>query len=209
VLPTVAAAPDGRIAVAWQDNRTDPDPLWTGSAAAAGTNPDNWQIQVAVMDKAGWSAPLSLGADDMADRHPDIAFDSQGRLVAVWECKTLAPAGRNLAVLAAILPAGAMRFGPAAPLGADSLAMSERPRLGLDPDGRVRAVWYDNRSADWRWRVMTTVLSATGWSQAALLDGPGNNTWPSTSGGAVVFATTRNAARLQRDPTQQVFLRRP
>ena len=39
-----------------------------------------------------------------------------------------------------------------------------------------------------------------------LLDGPGINTWPATAGGVIVFASTRNAQRLQRDPTQQVFV---
>ena len=85
-------------------------------------------------------------------------------------------------------------------------AMSERPRLGTDADGRVRAVWYDSRSADWRWRVMTSVYGGASWDAGRLLDGSGINSWPATAGGAIVFASTRNATRLQRDPTQQVFL---
>jgi hypothetical protein len=206
VLPAVAVAPDGSVAVAWQDNRTDIDPLWTGSATAAGTNPDNWQIQVAVRAGRGWGAPVSFGADDMADRHVDIAYGGDGRLVAVWESKTLAPAGRNLAILAAVLNDGGTQFSAPAILGPDPQAMGEQPRLGLDPDGHVRAVWYDSRSADWRWRVMTSVFRGSGWDAGMLLDGPGINTWPATAGGAIVFASTRNAKRLQRDPTQQVFL---
>ncbi len=59
------------------------------------------------------------------------------------------------------------------------------------------------RSADWRWRVMTSLWDpARGWLATKTLDGRGNNTWPATSGGAIVFASTRAAARLQRDPTQ-------
>jgi hypothetical protein len=45
-----------------------------------------------------------------------------------------------------------------------------------------------------------------GWDEGRLVNGRGNNTWPVTSGGAIVFASTRNAARLQRDATQQVFV---
>jgi hypothetical protein len=206
VLPAIAAAPDGRIAVVWQDNRTDIDPLWTGSEAAAGTNPDNWQIRVTARGSGGWSQQASIGADDRADRHPDIAVGRDGRLVVVWESKTLAPAGRNLEVQASVLSQDGARFAAPVTLGADPLAMGERPRLGVDADGRVRAVWYDNRSADWRWRVMTTVYSGGAWETAKLLDGPGINTWPATSGGAIVFSSTRNAQRLQRDLTQQVFL---
>jgi hypothetical protein len=205
VLPVIAVSPDGRLAVAWQDNRTDIDPLWTGSAAVAGTNPDNWQIQVVTRTGAAWSTPVSLGAEDMADRHPDIVFGAGG-LVVVWESKTLAPAGRNLAVLASVLTDGGGVFSAPVVLGADPKAMSERPRLGVDADGHVRAVWYDSRSTDWRWRVMTTVYRGQAWDSAELLDGPGINTWPATSGGAIVFASTRNATRLQRDPTQQIFV---
>lgn len=50
----ITAAADGRVGVTWQDNRTDMDPLWTGGAGYGhGTNPDNWQIQVAVRDASG------------------------------------------------------------------------------------------------------------------------------------------------------------
>ena len=85
-------------------------------------------------------------------------------------------------------------------------AMGQHPRLGVDADGSVRAVWYDSRSVDWRWQVMTAVLRVNGWSAGALLNGKGINTWPATAGGQIVFASTRGAVRLQRDQTQQVFV---
>lgn len=210
VWPAIAAGPDGRLAVAWQDNRTDIDPLWTGSAAAPGTNPDNWQIMVATRDAGGaWAAPVSLGAADMADRHPDAAFGGRGELAVVWETKTLAPAGRNLSVLAAVSSDGGSTFSAPVTLAPDALTMSERPRLGLDRDGSVRVVWYDSRSVDWRWRVMTAVhRTGAGWDAGRLIKGRGSNTWPATAGGAIVFASTRNVARLQRDATQQIFVLR-
>jgi hypothetical protein len=211
VLPSVAVAADGRVAVAWQDDRTDKDPLWTGAASyGEGTNPDDWQIQVLMRDAGGvWSTePLNIGTPDRADRHPDIVFGGNGELVAAWESKELSsPAGNNLSVLAAVSTDGGKSFGAPAVLGADDKTMSERPRLGVDTDGSVRAVWYDSRSADWRWRVMTAVFKKdTGWDGGMLLNGRGINTWPATSGGLIAFASTRNATRLQRDPTQQVFL---
>jgi predicted metal-dependent phosphoesterase TrpH len=206
VWPAVTIASDGRAAIAWQDNRIDIDPLWTGSATAAGTNPDNWQIMLAIRDAGGWKTPIELGAADMADRHPDVAFGANNDLVVAWETKTLAPAGRNLSVMAAII----RTTGDTAlkTLGPDPRTMSQRPRLGVDADGSVRAVWYDSRSADWRWRVMTSVWR-DGWDAGTLLNGRGNNTWPVTSGGVIAFASTRNAARLQRDQTQQIFLAVP
>ncbi|KPU97738.1 hypothetical protein APR51_09265 [Variovorax paradoxus] len=209
VLPNLTVAADGRVAVAWQDNRNDQDPLWTGAAAYGdGSNPDDWQVQVAVRDAAGaWKTPVSLGATDRADRHPDVIFGGNGDLVVAWESKEQEPAGKNIAVLAAVSGDGGATFSAPTVLAAEPTTMSQRPRLGVDKDGSVRVVWFDSRSADWRWRVMTAVYrKPAGWDTGTLLKGTGINTWPVTSGGVIAFASTRNATRLQRDPTQQVFL---
>jgi hypothetical protein len=154
----------------------------------------------------GWAAPVSIGAADMADRHADVEFGAGGELVVAWESKALNPAGKNLAILSAVSSDGGATFSAPAAIAPDANAMGERARLGVDADGAVRAVWYDTRSADWRWRVMTAVRGASGWSVGELQRGRGINTWPATSGGAIVFASTRNAQRLQRDRTQQIFL---
>jgi len=84
--------------------------------------------------------------------------------------------------------------------------MSQRPRLGTDSAGSVRAVWFDSRAADWRWKVFTAQFDPqTGWSPEKQLTAAGNATYPAVSGGAVVFTSDRNAAG-QRDGTQQAFL---
>ncbi len=85
--------------------------------------------------------------------------------------------------------------------------MSQRARLSLDPDGAVRAVWYDTRSSDWRWKVFTARYDA-GWTPPRQLTTLGNGTFPSLGGGFVVFTSDRAATRTQRDPTQQVYLLR-
>jgi hypothetical protein len=207
VWPAIAASPDGKIAVAWQDDRDDIDPLWTGSATVTGTNPDVWRIEVAVRDPSeGWREPAKLGDPVAANRHPDLAFDSDGDLVVAWETKGLSPAGKNLSIVTTTSTDGGKNFWDYDTPSPDLLTMSERPRLGRDAQGAVRIVWYDSRSADWRWRVMTSLWDPTrGWLATKTLDGRGNNTWPATSGGAIVFASTRAATRLQRDPTQGVY----
>ena len=85
--------------------------------------------------------------------------------------------------------------------------MSQRARLSLDPDGAVRAVWYDTRSSDWRWKVFTARCEA-GWTAPQQLTSLGNGTFPSLGGGFVVFTSDRAATRTQGDPTQQVYLLR-
>ncbi|AXQ28610.1 hypothetical protein D0B54_07915 [Solimonas sp. K1W22B-7] len=207
VRPRVAARGDGLLAVSWQDNRTDPDPLWTGQTGSGeGTDPDNWQIQVATRPAGGdWGAALSVGSDERADRHPAIAFNGDGRLVLAWDSKELHSSGANTEVLAVVSDAALGAFGEPAPIAAGP-AMSQYPELGAAPDGSVRAAWYDSRAADWRWRVMTARLVSGVWGEAKLINSRGVNTWPATDGGAIAFASTRNAARLQRDRTQQVYL---
>lgn len=208
VWPALAIAPDGRLAVAWQDDRDDVDPLWTGATGRGeGTDPDDWQIVVRTRaaGRADWDAPRTLGAADAADRHPALAFAGDGTLVAAWDRKALQSSGANLSIQSASLR-GDGDFDAPQTLAARPEAMGQYPRLGVDPDGRVRAVWYDSRAADWRWRVMTARLETGGWDAGRLLVGPGINTWPATSGGWLAFASTRKAARPQRDRTQQIYV---
>jgi predicted metal-dependent phosphoesterase TrpH len=208
VWPSIAVAQDGRIAVAWQDNRTDPDPLWTGRILdGEGTDPDNWQVMVRLRGPGAihWNRSSSLGADDRADRHPSIAFAADGSLSAAWTSKTLQSSGVNVAVMSSRTTDG-YNWGAPAAIGFNANAMSVWPKLARAADGRVRAAWHDSRSADWRWRVATAKQGANGiWGAAQLLSGRGINTWPALSGNALVFASTRNALRLQRDRTQQIF----
>lgn len=214
VWPSLAVRADGRLAVAFQDNRGDPDPLWTGAAFTGedgATEVDDWQVLVTTRAPgAAWSAPVSLGDTARADRHPAIAFAPDGAAVAVWDSKTLNASGANLSIRHSRSTDGGSTWSEAAAppaLGEDSGAMSQYPRLGRDADGRVRAVWSDTRSASWRWKPVTAVLGTDGtWGAAQLLDGPGVNTWPVTQSGRVAFASTRNAQRPQRDATQQIWL---
>ena len=209
VWPSVSVADDGRMAIAWQDDRTDKDPLWTGgSGYTNGTDPDNWQIMVATRTPAlgAWTAPVSLGSDDRADRHPSLSYTRSGHLVLAWDSKTLQSSGANLSVLSSWSANGGLSWTTPVALAANTAAMSQWPHMGRGSDGEAQAVWYDSRSADWRWRVMTAELSAAGaWSAGRLVQAHGNNTWPALDDGVMVFASTRNAQRLQRDHTQQVF----
>ena len=208
VWPALATAPNGSIALAWQDDRSDTDPLFTGSATAGkGTAPDNWQIMVSTRSGALWVAPISLGANDRADRHPAVAYAADGKLAVAWDTKALSAAGPNLTVLAAVSSNGGQSFASPVLLGGNASAFGQRPALARATDGGVRIAWFDNRSADWRWRIAQSQLLDSGsWSDVSVLPGKGINTWPAVAGGSLVFASTRNATRLQRDLTQQIFV---
>ena len=212
--PTVAVRADGLIALGYQDNRDDLDPGWTGQVLVGdGTEVDHWKVRVQLRKPgdASWGAFAQMGKDGDANRHPSLAFAGDGALVAVWDGMLANPSGQSRTVRYAISADDGVSFVNAADpagLAIDAkVADSQHPRLGRDADGRVRAVWFDNRAADWRWRTMTAVLGADrSWGAAEMLMAKGLNGWPATSGGAIVMASTRNALRMQRDATQQVFL---
>ncbi|MEU6597621.1 CehA/McbA family metallohydrolase [Streptomyces flaveolus] len=214
LFPAVTVV-DGRHAVVtWQDDRYDPDPLWTGHTppagqpASGGTDPDNWQILGAVRQAPDrdWGAPVKVSAvADRADRHPSVAVDADGTLVAIWESGALQSSGANLRLRSSRSTDGGATWSPYQQIALDTNAMSQRPRLAQDPDGRIRAVWYDSRSADWRWKVFTATFDDGTWSDARQVTTLGNNTWPALHGGTVVFTTDRGATRTQRDATHQIY----
>lgn len=210
IWPKVAVSDSGLIAVAFHDNRTDQDPGWTGQTGVGdGTRVDNWQIRVTTRPANGsFGALADIGDEDMADRHPDIEFNPDGDIVVVWDRKTQNTSGTSPHISHAISSDNGETFTVPATQQIAFLenAHSQYPRLGKNANGSLRAVWYDNRASDWRWRVMSANQAGDGsWSAGSLLHSPGINSWPATANGQIVFASTRNAARPQRDKTQQVF----
>jgi hypothetical protein len=216
LFPAIAVDDDGRAMIAWQDDRFDPDPLWTGHTppagqpASGGTDPDNWQILAALRTAPGrsWGAPVQVSAvTDRADRHPGLAVAADGTFVAIWESGALQSSGANLQLRSSRSTDGGTTWTPFEQVAPAPDAMSQRAVLSRDPDGAVRAVWYDSRAADWRWKLFTATLAAgAGWSQAEQVTTRGNNTWPALDRGVVVFTSDRAATRTQRDGTQQVHL---
>jgi hypothetical protein len=215
LFPAIAVGTDQSIMVTWQDNRFDPDPLWTGHTPAAGqpatgTDPDNWQILASARTASGhgWTEPVQVSAaTDAADRHPSAATDHDGTFVVMWETKALKSSGANLSLRASRSADGGRTWSASEPVGLNPDAMSQRPRLSQDPDNSVRAVWYDTRSADWRWKVFTSRLDRkSGWTAPVQLTTLGNGTFPSIGNGFVVFTSDRAATRTQRDGTQQIYL---
>src|SRR5262249_11341963 len=159
----IAVTPKGDIAIAWQDNRFDPDPLWTGHTPPAGeapsgnTDPDNWEILTAVRARHSkqWQAPGRVSANDHAsDRHPSVGADAEGHLTVAWDTRELRSSGVNLSLRASTSVDGAVWAAPVS-VGLEAAAMSQRPQLDIDRRGTLRAVWYDSRSTDWRWQVFS------------------------------------------------------
>lgn len=216
IWPAVAVAADGSIAVAFQDNRFDPDPGWTSNFLTGedgATEVDDYQIAVVTRRPgADWAEPRFIGSASRLDAHPALAFDNRDHLIAVWDSKEQRASGANTSIRYSVSTDFGQNWSAAQEppaLAEDAQYMSQYPRLGVDADGRVRAVWYDSRHSDWRWKIMSARWDGDAWTDARLLDGAGVNTWPATAGSVIVFSSTRNASRVQRDPTQQIMLLRP
>lgn len=216
LFPDSTMLPGGDVAVVWQDDRSDPDPLFTGHTSLAGTatvttDPDSWEplLSVRVAGSSAWSPPRRVRPDaSQAQRHPAIAARPDGLLVCVWETKpTATSSGTDVTLRWSSSRDAGRTWTTATGLDVPAAGMNQRPRLAVDPDGALRVVFYDSRSADWRWRVRTARLSDDGttWTDARDLSTAGNATFPSVSAGSVVWATDRGAA-VQRDRTQQVAL---
>jgi len=127
-------------------------------------------------DSGSWSTPEKVSAaTNVADRHPSVIADGDGAFVAIWESKALQSSGANLSLRASWSSDGGKSWSTSMAVASYADAMSQRARLSSDSDGTVRAVRYDSRSSDWRWKVFTAVLNRSqGWGEPKMLGGTGN-----------------------------------
>lgn len=210
LYPAVSVAGDGSIAVVWQDNRSDPDPLFTGSVGnAEGTSPDDWAIFSALRGAGSeqWQRGPVAAVAQAAQRFPAVVHDNAGMLHLAWERQALSDSGTTAYVQATRLAPGAGEWQPAQDVAGSEAYSAQRPALGLASDGAPMLAWMDAGAEDWRWRIGRADFDGARWAVVRAIDARGNNTWPAVAEGQLVFAGTRNARRLQRDATQQIFLR--
>lgn len=214
VFPSIAVARgDGQVAIGWQDNRLDIDAGWTGSMKGEGTAPDDWEIYVATRGLNGaigdWLPPKNVSRDKFrADRHPSLAYDGNNALFVAWDRKLLHESGVNLELRYAVGSGylAGITWAASLPLATDLNAMSQHPQLTRRSDNTVHAVWFDSRSADWRWSLWAAPLGSTGAGAVRRLTGNGNATYPAVAGDRVAFTSDRVATRTQRDATHGVFV---
>lgn len=210
LYPAVSVADDGSLAIVWQDNRADADPLFSGAMGTPeGTTPDEWDIFSAQRSAGApeWQRGPSVAIAESAQRFPALVHDNTGALHLAWERQALSSSGTTAFVQATRLAPEASAWQSAQDVAGSERFSAQRPVLGLGADGAPALAWADAASDDWRWRIGRADYDGARWGAARSIDGRGNNTWPALAGGQLVFASTRNARRLQRDATQQIFLR--
>ncbi len=102
VRPSIAAAPDGKVVIAWEES----DPLWGKDFSYAADRRGtplykNRRVRLAVRDAGGmWKALTGDPAESLPPelrryvQQPRIAFDSSGRLHLLFRCRTFATTAR-------------------------------------------------------------------------------------------------------------------
>ena len=211
LFPAVAVSKNATIAVAWQDNRYDQEPLWTGQAGRGeGTDPDDWEILVATRtaQAENWSTPVNASNDaSRADWHADVAFTDSSELVVAWDAKRNDDSsGRDLYIRSARSDEQGAHFSAVVDVTAESEpGMARRPAFGRRANGALTLSWSDSRSADWRWRIFAADVTADGFAAPVRVTGPGNATFQRLAAGELVFTSDRALQRVQRDNRFGVF----
>ncbi|HVL32719.1 MAG TPA: hypothetical protein VM600_03960, partial [Actinomycetota bacterium] len=190
-----AIAVDGdRVAVAWEDNREDPNPLRNGT-------PDDWGIYGTASNDAGlsWSSDVRLTPrhdrkpvnpakpEEMEGnpaRHPDLVFAPGGSLFLAYHDRY--PSGGATPFVSRSDDGGATWTEPVA-AAEPSAEFSYKPKLALDASS-VRVVWQSSSAA--RWSLRTAVSNdagATFGPGAPFTTGTGYAGYPETAGRLVVW----------------------
>jgi len=152
--PEVAVR-DGRVAVAWQDDRNDPTPLRI-------PYPDGWDIAVRASGDRGASfAPETWVTDNAnpvidqdarrADRNPTIAIDDGGRVQLAWQRRPLSAAG-TLGIYHTRSSDGGASFAAPALISAAGVSQAHNPRLSAGSSA-LQLVWTESTPPDDQFHV--------------------------------------------------------
>ncbi len=171
--PAIVADADGRVIVAWTDNRFGAGAIFVNTSDDGGTT---WLLDDVRVD------PSTLGAESGA---PVITSDGTGRVVVAWEDE--APEGLDTMwkVFAALSVDEGETFAPAERLDDDPLPHDSRePSIAVDPDGAaMHVVWRDMRNGLADIYLRSLELGTLTWDAISTRidvdsDGMGNSTHP-------------------------------
>lgn len=147
--PEIAVHAGGDAVVVWHQSGGGQYDIWA-NRYVAGT---------------GWSSAQLLETDDRADaQFPDVAVDSAGNAIAVWQQSD----GARHSIWASRLGTGGTWSVPAL-LEDQDLGPAERPRIAFDGSGNAIAVWHQvegSLTSIWANRY----VAGTGWASATLIE---------------------------------------
>lgn len=111
------------------------------------------------LPQRSWETPILLETDDSGDaNYPQVAFDSAGNAMAVWQQSGNILANRYTAT------------GWGTPQVIDSAAGSaDRPQVAFDPEGNAMAVWYQSDSG-YNSVYANRYTAGSGWGTAEKIE---------------------------------------
>lgn len=125
--PAVAVGPDGSVHVVWHDD-----------------TPGNYEILYATKAPGGkWSAPINISNSSGSSYWPSMAVGADGSVHVAWHDDT----SDNWEILSASRGPDGL-WSPATDISG-SEGTSFIPKLFVESDGLIDAVWQDNTSRNW------------------------------------------------------------
>ncbi|MFN0304039.1 MAG: Ig-like domain-containing protein [Burkholderiales bacterium] len=146
-VPQVAFDANGNAIAVWQQHDGSRNSVWTNRYS-----------------EGSWGTPRLLESDDTGDAEsPQIAIDSSGNAIAVWQQWD----GVRISIFANRYSGGS--WGSALPIETDNAGNAAGPKIAIDGNGNATVVWYQSDGA--RANIWSNRYSANnGWGSAQLIE---------------------------------------
>lgn len=134
--PSITVGPAGWHALAWSEALGHPRP--------------SGEILLSLNDGSGWTSPINITDDGLANLAPDVAFDHQGRVIVAWQrnatpelpadLNQLSDIARGFEIAYAIVTATNGEIVASGTLTSNT-ELDFGPRLAVGGDGSVLLAW--------------------------------------------------------------------
>ena len=131
ILPKVAIDPQGDAVVVWTSNNG-------GNRIVEATSKHG--------SSGIWQAPVALSSPTEGASEPEVAIDSQGDAVAIWQSSN----GANEIIDSASMSAGNGAWQSPIPVSISATSLiGEFPQIAMNPQGDAVAVWDQSNGSDY------------------------------------------------------------
>ncbi len=113
-----------------------------------------------------WQAPVTLSSSSEVASEPEVAIDSHGNAVAVWQAST----GTNEIIDAAFMPTASGAWQPPIPVSTAATSLiGEFPQITMDPQGDAVAVWDQSNGNNYIVEAAVRPATSSAWQTPTAL----------------------------------------
>jgi hypothetical protein len=121
-----------------------------------------------------WQTPVALSSPTEGASEPEVAIDSQGDAVAIWQSS----AGANEIIDAASMSAGSGVWQSPIPVSISATSLiGEFPQIAMDPQGDAVAVWDQSNGSDYIVEAAVRSPASGAWQVPTPLSPAGENSY--------------------------------